>query len=306
MAARLEPVPPGGAGEYAQVRPDRFGGLKLQLDRFGQSLQWPECGHAPAGAEQFGRQIDQKFIGQPGLDQRAIEPAARFDMQLVDFASAQVFEHGRQIDLAQAVGQAGHHRAQCCQGGFLGRIPHGAVNPDWRAGFEEGSARRRLQLAVHDDALRLARRVDQAHIEPGIVGQHGAYAGQHGAGACPPGVAVGAGFGAGDPLADAVGQRGGAVQRGGDFQPHPGRFAHHAAEKADVQLTRFLRAGAGFDFDARSAQPRKALARHQRIRVGDGRDDFFDARRDQRVAARPGAAVVRAGLQRDPGGRALR
>jgi hypothetical protein len=49
-AACLKLVPPGGAGQDAQVRPDRFGGLKLQLDRFAQSLQRPECGHAPAGA----------------------------------------------------------------------------------------------------------------------------------------------------------------------------------------------------------------------------------------------------------------
>ena len=61
----------------------------------------------------------------------------------------------------------------------------------------------------------------QPHVEPRVVGQHGADAGQHRAGARAPGVAVGARGLAGDPLADAVGQRGAAVQRRRHLQPHP-------------------------------------------------------------------------------------
>lgn len=104
----------------------------------------------------------------------------------------------------------------------------------------------------------------------------------------------------GDPLADAVVQRGLAVERGGDFHAHPGRFADHAAEKADIEFTGLCGTGADFDLYARSPQPRKALTRDQRVGVGDGGNHLLDAGCNQRVATGAGAAVVGARLQRDP------
>ena len=152
--------------------------------------------------------------------------------------------------------------------------------------------------------MRLARGPDQAHVQARIVLEHGSDAGQHRAGAGPPGVAVGAGGFRGDPLAHAVLETGLAVERRGDFHPYPRGLADHAAQEADVEFPGLLRTRPDFDLDARGAQPLEALPGDQRVGVGEGRDDAAHARRDQRVAARAGAAMVGAGLQRDPGSRA--
>jgi len=149
--------------------------------------------------------------------------------------------------------------------------------------------------------MRLARRGYAAHVQARVVLQHRAYAREHGAGAGAPGMAVGARFGRRDPLALAIGQRRRAVERGRGFHAHPGRAAHHAAEEADVEFARFGGARSDLNLDTSSAQAFKALTRHQRIGVGDRRHDATDARGDQRVAARAGAAVVGAGFQGDIG-----
>jgi hypothetical protein len=54
--------------------------------------------------------------------------------------------------------------------------------------------------------------------------------------------------------------------------------------------------------DAGGTHARDALAGHQRVGVAQGDDHAAQARRNQGVAARWGAAVVGAGLQRHPGG----
>ena len=141
--------------------------------------------------------------------------------------------------------------------------------------------------------------------------QHGANAGQHGAGAGPPGMAVGAGRFAGDPLALAVGQGGHTVYRGSCFEAHPGRAAQHAAEKPDVQFpcgrspvaqSRVVAFAGNLHRHTGRVQARKALPRHQRVRVGQGGDHAADACVYQGIATRPGAPVVAAGLERHIGG----
>ena len=111
---------------------------------------------------------------------------------------------------------------------------------------------------------------------------------------------IGTGLRAGDPLAGAAGQGRVAVQRRRRLQAHPRCFAHHAAEKPDVQLPRRYRQWVvhcqHLHLYACRTQPRKALAAHQRVGVGYGRHHFGDACGHQRVAARAGAAVVGAGL----------
>ncbi len=137
-----------------------------------------------------------------------------------------------------------------------------------------------------------------AHVQPWIVVEHGADAGQHGAGAPAPGVAVGARLGAGDPLAGAVEQCGATVQRRRDLHPHPGALALHAREEADVDVARGVGdVGVGhLDLDAGRAQARDAFARYLREGVAHRDDDTAKTGFDEGVAARRCAAVVGAGL----------
>ena len=115
-------------------------------------------------------------------------------------------------------------------------------------------------------------------------------------------MAVGARGGAGDPLADAVVQRGLAVERGGGLQAHPGAAAAHARHEADVELVRFGCEQSVIGDDAGGAQSRHALSRHQRVRVLHRADDAGDAGRDQRVGARWRTPVVRTRLEGDVSG----
>ena len=190
------------------------------------------------------------------------------------------------------------------EGGQVGAArPNGARFARW---LQDAGAGRQAALRVEHETQRLLVGGHEAHVQPRVVGQHGADTGQHGAGALAPGVAISARGFAGDPLAAAVGQGSAAVQRNGRLQPHERPAALHAREEADVEFAG--RVGDGcfgqFDGDARRTQPCDALASHERIRVLDGHDDASDARRDQRVTTGRRAAVMRTGFQRDDGNRA--
>jgi hypothetical protein len=112
-------------------------------------------------------------------------------------------------------------------------------------------------------------------------------------------MAVGTGRNAGDPLADAVGERAAAVERNRDLHAHPGALALHAREESDVELARLIAERPFHHLDAGTAQARQALAGDERVRIFDRVDDSADAGRHQRVTARRRAAVVRAGFERD-------
>ena len=154
-------------------------------------------------------------------------------------------------------------------------------------------------MTVYHHHMRLARGGHFADIQARVVVQHRANAGQHRTGARPPRVAIGAGSRRGDPLAGAVQQCRGAVQRCRRLEANPGCATDHATEESDIELARLGRTRADFYFDARSAQPRKALAGNQRIGVCNRRHHLGNARRRQRIAARPRAPLVCAGLQGD-------
>lgn len=150
--------------------------------------------------------------------------------------------------------------------------------------------------------MGLARRGYIANIQPGVVFQHGANAGQHRASPRPPGMPIGPRGRRGDPLAFTVGQGGGSIQRGGHLHPHPRCFAHHAAEEADVELEGFLRSVAHRDLNTCGFQTGKALSRYEWIRVGERSNHFCDSSCNQSVAAWACAPVVRARLQCHIGG----
>ena len=204
-------------------------------------------------------------------------------MDFIHVAQRQVAQHSGQVHLGAGrtwrggVWQIDHRGPAALQRGLARGVGSGCVNQHLAAGPKQRCIRRGLQVAVHHHQRGLARCVDAAHIQARPVLQHGANAGQHRAGAGAPGVAVGAGRFAGDPLALAIGQGGHTVYRGSCFEAHPGRTAQHAAEKPDVQFPRGRRpcahirvvavAGNFYRHTGR-AQTHKALPGHQRVRVG--------------------------------------
>ena len=214
----------------------------------------------------------------------------------------------RQVNLALCVGQM--HQAHAARGEGVGARLRGGVflqrcavgHGAGARGLQQGGVGRGAQLAIDHHHLRLARGGHFAHVQAGVVGQHGAHAREDGAGAGAPGMAVGAGGGRGDPLAGAVGQGGEAVERGGHFQSHPGGAARHAADKTFVQRQCLGLAQSHIHLHTSGAQPGKALATHQRVGVAHAGYHARNACGQQSVAAGAGAPVVRAGLQRDVGG----
>src|SRR5437870_2668135 len=138
---------------------------------------------------------------------------------------------------------------------------------------------RRLQPAVHDHAQRLARRLDIAHREPGVVGGDRADPRQYGAGASPPAMPVAPRLRSRDPLGFAVGKRGAAIERGRHLEPHPRPAARHARDEADVQLAGLVLEQTVLERDA-GANESFAAVRGDRIRVTHRRYDAPDFRLD--------------------------
>ena len=139
-----------------------------------------------------------------------------------------------------------------------------------------------------------------AHGERRVVGAHGAGADEHGVALGPQ--AVGVAPGRGSPVIHwlgAVGCRGAPVERGRQLE-HDVRPAGAAVLQVRRELgPHLVRAHA----DRRPRCPRPAAARcpapaDVRVGIFDADDDPRDAGRDDRVGARRGAAVVRAGLER--------
>ena len=229
-------------------------------------------------------------------------------MQLVHFALTQILQHRLQIDLS-VLARQGHHLGTTAlqrADGLGVAFQTCTINKHFAGHIKQLGRWWRAQLAVHNHQPRLARRVDVAHIEQRVVAENRADAGQNRAGPCPPMLAIGPRRIGGNPLAFTVVQRRRTVQRHSRLEPDPRLLAHHAAEKTDIQFSRLraARSRVDFDIDASRAQSRKAIARHARIRIGNSAHHLADASRNQRIAARPRAALVRAGLERDIGRRA--
>ena len=123
----------------------------------------------------------------------------------------------------------------------------------------------------------------------------------------PQAMGVAPGGSPGDPLARAVGRRGAPVERRRQLE-HDVRPARAAVLQVRRELGPHLvgRTRRLVDLDAGGAQPGDAVARDVRVGVLDADDDPRDARRDDRVGARRGPAVVRAGLERREERRPLR
>ena len=211
-----------------------------EIEALLEPLERPERGQAPAAAEQARRDVDEQLVDPAFLQQRGIELLAGLDMQLVDAARAEVGEHRGEIDLAAGRRQQRDLGAACFQLAPPGDIVDRRVEQHRSRRGEDARRRRRLQARIDDDAQRLAGGGHEPHVEPRIVVENGADAGQQGTGTLAPGMAVVASRLAGDPLADAVVERAATVERDRGLEAQPRPAALHARDEADVELARFL------------------------------------------------------------------
>ncbi|KVP39340.1 hypothetical protein WJ88_01340 [Burkholderia ubonensis] len=136
------------------------------------------------GTQQARCDIDEQFVHQPRAQQRPAQSAPCFHVQFVVAEPTEFRQHGGQVDRTARVRQRHDLDAARAQG--LGARPHGriefAAEHQRRCACQQPSLMRQLEPAVDQHAPRLARRVDAAHVQLRIVGQHRADAGQDRAG----------------------------------------------------------------------------------------------------------------------------
>ncbi len=97
-------------------------------------------------ADHARREIEQQLVDQPGGEQRAVEPGARLDVQLVDPARGELAHHRGEIDAAVGIRQRERRHAARPRGiGAAGR------HDERIAAGEHARRGRRLAVAVDDD-----------------------------------------------------------------------------------------------------------------------------------------------------------
>ena len=158
-----------------------------------------------------------------------------------------------------------------------------------------------LQPGVHHHAHGLALHRHMAHGHGRIVGPHGAAARQDGTGPRPPGMAVGPGCFAGDPLALARGQRNEAIQRSRGLDAHPWPAPLHPGNESLIQFVCLLAQQSTPNIDTGSPQTRQPLAVDQRVGIFHGGHHARHPRLDQPVGTGRRPAVMRTGFERDIG-----
>ena len=172
--------------------------------------------------------------------------------------------------------------------------------------IEERPGRRHAPAGVEHDAQRwvLGRLRDVSHGERRAVGDRGAGTDDDRLRVGAQLVRVGARGVGRDPARGTVGGRDPTVEARRDLG-HDERAPGSPMVEVRRELARgFVGADADGHVDSRGTQTREARTRDPRIRVFERRDDARHPGRDQRVGARRGAPVMRAGLERDVRGRA--
>jgi hypothetical protein len=119
----------------------------------------------------------------------------------------------------------------------------------------------------------------------------------------PQRVGVGAGLGAGDPLAGAIGGGGPAVEGGGQLQDDPGPAGRPVLQVGGELRGDLAGGDADIDRDAGRPQAFDTAPRHPRVGIGHPHDDPGDPGGDEGIGARAGPSGVRARFERDVGGR---
>ena len=142
---------------------------------------------------------------------------------------------------------------------------------------------------VEHDAQRLPAAVVDAHFEARIVGEHGADAREHHGTARAQVLHVAARRLAGDPAALAVGQRGAAIEAGGQLHAHERPATAPCASGSRRSALRLRRPSDPLSTAMPClAQARRAGARHLGIRIVDG----IHHARARRPRSAPGCRVA--------------
>ena len=244
-------------------------------------------------AEQLGRDVEEDLVDQARREQRAVEPRAGFDVELVDAAARELAHQRRQVDAPRGVRQ--RERVDTRRPAGVAR----ARGDDERAGPAPAPAPPAASRAWRSTTTRSGWR-DVATARTVSSGSS--------ASTVPTPVSMAQARArhawpsrarrlAGDPPARAVDERGAAVEARRDLEPHPRQAARHARDEADVELARLALQQPDATVDAGGAQPRRAV-RGRRIRIGHRRHDARDAGGEDRVDAGRRPAVVVAGLER--------
>jgi len=152
------------------------------------------------------------------------------------------------------------------------------------------------QVAVEHQAAGRDR-LDQAHGQLGVIGQHGIDPHQQGVvlGAQP--VGFDAALFRGDPFGVAGAGGDAAVQGLGGLEGYQRAFVKHKVAIAGVELGGFLLQDAREHFHTPGAQPVKALAIDQGVGVLHGGDDPDDAGLEDTFDAGAGAPLMAAGFE---------
>ncbi len=252
----------------------------------------------------------QPFIDEPRFEQRAGERGPRFHPQFVHRELAEAAHRSREIDAADR--RAGRGRGHCldarpARSQHRARIQRGApirrMQDDHLARrAKQARSGRHAQLRIEDDARRRAHeRHGTPYVEPRVIREDRADAGEHRRAASAPVVHVGARRVPRDPAALAVRERRATVEARGGLEAHPRAAAAHALQEAGVERRRFRVEQPARDRDTGCRKPRGTAPVDARVRIAHRVDHARKPRFDQGIGARGRAAVVAAGLERDIG-----
>ncbi len=142
----------------------------------------------------------------------------------------------------------------------------------------------------------------RAHGKRCIIGDHRVHPGYDGFHAGPQALHVGAGRGAGDPLAFATGHGGAAVHTHGGFHRYPGQTGAHTLVEAGVDAFRLILQQTASGPDTGGLQQLVTTTGHFGIGVFHGADNAGHTGLDQGLRTGWGLAVMAAGFQGDIGG----
>ncbi len=246
---------------------------------------------------QVGRHVDHQLVDQAGLQHRSGQGRPRLHQHLVDLTPGQAPHQAMEIQPPAPLGQL-----QRCHALRQGR-PHAGCrgNQHLPARGQHARPGGKTGPAVEHHPQRLLDRLIETDIEPWIIGQHRADAGDDGGTAGPQPLDIGARRRRGDPLALARGHRRATVETHGQLAADMGQLAAHAADKTGVERLGLPAQQPHRHLDARRPQPRHAAAGDLGVGIFHRRHHPGHSGGHQGVGTGRGTAMVAARLQGDVG-----
>ena len=268
-------------------------------------------------SEQVRGQVDDQHVHHSRQQRVTGKRRPALDQHLVDTAGTQCPQQTRQIDAPAKLRQAQHIGTGGAQFRFcLARCGLAAHDQSLTRQAEHAGTRWRAQPGIEHHTQRLAQIVDgldagqlpglQANVHRGIIRQHAADPGDHGAAAGTQPLHVKARIGTGYPLALTAGHRGPAIQAHRQLAAHIGTTVTHALQKPGIEPLGIGGEETNLRVDPGIAQHRQSTTGHQRVGIGHCRHNTAHASIDQPLCAGWCTPMMGAGLQRDIGRRAAR